>query len=61
MKNTYNINLEITFGVPQVLILGPLHFKIYVCNMFLGESNITSNRDDSTPYTCEVIVTNEIF
>ena len=51
MKNTYNINLEITFGVPQVLILGPLHFKIYVCNMFLGESNITSNRDDSTPFT----------
>ena len=39
-------------GVPQDLILGPLLFNIYICDIFVfvEEDNVTSYADDTTPY-----------
>ena len=58
----YNTWENITSGVPQDSILGPLSFNIFLCDLFLEHEDccFTNYADDTTPYvvannTAEVI------
>ena len=46
---------EILFGVPQSLILRPLLFNFFICDLFnvLGDYEIANYADDSTPLSVE--------
>ena len=50
--NTYSSWKDVTHGVPQGSILGPLLFNIFMCDMFfiLEDIDIASYADDTTPY-----------
>ena len=50
--NTYSSCKDVTHGVPQGSILGPLLFNIFLCDMFfiLEDIDIASYADDTTPY-----------
>ena len=45
--------LNIFFGAPECLILGPLLSNIYICDLFMKYDAIkfASYADDTTPYT----------
>ena len=53
LGNTYSSWKDITHGVPQGSILGPLLFNIFLCDMLfiLEDIDIASYADDTTPYT----------
>ena len=50
--SSYSIWKDITSGVPQGSILGPLLFSIFLCDLFFEDesSYFTSYADDTTPY-----------
>ena len=55
INDKFSSSEEINFGVPRGSILGPLHFNIFLCNLFLftNDTDIANYADDNTPYVSE--------
>ena len=52
INNSFSKWVDITTGIPQGSILGPLLFNIYLNDIFFSvkEDNLTNYADDNTPY-----------
>ena len=63
INSSYSAFAEILFDVPQGSILAPLLFSIYICDLFLENSDIdiAIYADDSTPYACSSDLDSVIF
>ena len=63
INSSYSAFAEILFGVPQGSILGPLLFNIYICDLFIENSDIdiANYADDNTPYACSSDLDSVIF
>ena len=56
VNDSYSSWSEILFGVPQVSILRPLLFNIFICDMFYftEDFKIANYADDSTPFSARL-------
>ena len=63
INSSYSAFAEILFGVPQGSILGPLLFNIYICDLYIENSDIdvANYADDNTPYACSSDLHSVIF
>ena len=54
INSSFSSYLDIFQDVPQVSILGPLLFNLFLCDLslFVEEADIMSYADDNTPYVC---------
>ena len=63
INSSYSAFAEILFGVPQGPLLGPLLFNIYICDLFIENSDIdiANYADDNTPHACSSDLDSAIF
>ena len=62
INDHYSSWRDLIFGAPQGLILGPLSFNIYLCDLFMftDDIDIASYADDTIPYVTEVTLSSTV-